>query len=439
MACLSDLDVAAFLAGGLEPGDLHRVTRHLLAGCPDCRSRVVAAASHSPEPDEAYDASITRARRAVRKLEPRLKRDKERLANGVAMVQERGFMGLTWPERSSFRIVHVEVLLQLSFDLRYRNPKEMLRLAETTRFAMEQTDHPVRYGEALHFDLRARVWAELANAYRVNEWFQQAEDALETARVLFGQGTGDPMLAARIDDLEASLRKAQRRLDEAGRLLDRVYRSYMKIGERHLAGRALVSRGITLGLLKRSSEAIRSLKKAIALIDATRDPQLLAAAHHAILKTLVDSGRYAEAGKLLLESDLRRKFAGDPLNLLRLRWVEAKILAGRGRLKDAEMVLAEVRYGFLEHKLAYVAAVAGLDQAEVVLRQGKEVHRLACDILARFEEHAVDSEAVQALMMYEVMCAKGVATVKLTRTIRDFVEQIPDNPRKRFDGLMLLG
>src|SRR5688572_22637577 len=121
MACLSDLDVAAFLAGGLEPGDLHRVTRHLLSGCPDCQSRVVAAVSHTPEPDEAYDACITRARRAVRKLEPRLKRDKERLANGVAMVQERGFMGLTWPERSSFRMVHVEVLLQLSFDLRYRD------------------------------------------------------------------------------------------------------------------------------------------------------------------------------------------------------------------------------------------------------------------------------------------------------------------------------
>jgi hypothetical protein len=174
-------------------------------------------------------------------------------------------------------------------------------------------------------------------------------------------------------------------------------------------------------------------------MDAKRDPQLVASAHHCLLNALVGAENYTQAGKLLLESDLRRKFAGDPLNLLRLRWVEAKILAGRGRLKDAEMVLAEVRYGFLEHKLAYVAAVAGLDQAEVVLRQGKEVHRLACDILARFQEHAVDSEAVQALMMYEVMCANGAATERLTRTIRDFVEQIQDNPRKRFDGLMLLG
>lgn len=437
MACLSDLDVEAFLAGKLAAGDLHRVTRHLLSGCPECRSRL--AATEAPEPDDVYDACITRARRAVRRLEPRLQRDKERLAKGFPLIREKGFKGLTWAEYRPFKVVHVEILLRLSFEQRYSSPREMLRLARAARFAVEETDHPMFYTEALHFDLRARVWGELANAWRVNENFEEAEKALETARELLEQGTGDPMLAARIDDLEASLRRAQRRLDEAGRLLDRVYRAYSKIGERHLAGRALMSKGIVLEIDKKPEEAIRSLKKAITLIDSERDPQLHAAAHHSILKTLVDSERYAEAGKLLLESDLRRKFASDPLNLLRLRWVEAKILAGRKRWKDAEIVLAEVRQGFLEHKLAYVAAVAGLDQAEVMLRQGKRVHDLACDLIARCEEHAVDPEAVQALSVYEVLCANGFATVRATRLVREYIEQFEDNPGRRADILRLLG
>ncbi|HVG07124.1 MAG TPA: hypothetical protein VNM67_05420 [Thermoanaerobaculia bacterium] len=439
MDCLSDLDVAAFLTGELAAGDLHRVTRHLLGGCAECRSRLTAAAAPAPELEKVYDACITRARRAVRRLEPRLQRDKERRESGVSMLRERTFGELTWPEYRSFQMVHVEVLLQLAFELRYRDPREMLRLAKAARFAVEETGHPVRYGEALHFDLRARVWAELGNAYRVNEGFQEAEEALETARSLCEQGTGDPKLAARIDDLEASLRKDQRWLDEASRLLGRVYRAYLKIGERHLAGRAMMSRGIILEIDKKPREAIRCHRKAIALMDAARDAQLVAAAHHCLLNALVGAASYVEAGKLLLASDLRRKFAGDPLNLLRLRWVEAKILAGRGRLKDAEMVLAEVRYGFLEHKLAYVAAVAGLDQAEVMLRQGKEIHRLAGDILARFEEHAVDPQAVQALMLYEVLCANQVATVRATRTVRDYIEQVQDNPGRRFDELLLHG
>ena len=424
MACLSDLDVAAFLAGGLEPGDLHRVTRHLLSGCPDCRSRLTAAEPR--EPDEVYDACITRARRAVRRLEPRLQRNKERLEKGLPLIRETHFKGLTWAEYRPLKVVHVEILLQLSFELRYSKPWEMLSLAKTARFALEETDHPVHYSEALHFDLRARVWAELANAYRVNEYFQEAEEALGTARSLVEQGTGDPMLAARIDDFEASLRKDQRRLDEASRLLDRVHRAYMKIGERHLAGRALMKKGIILEIEYKPDEAIRCHRKAINLMDADRDPQLVASALQCILNALVGAERFAAAGKLLLESDLRRKFAGDPLNLLRLRWVEAKILAGRGRLKDAEMVLSEVRHGFLEHKLAYVAAVAGLDQAEVRLRQGKEVHKLTCDIIARCEEHAVDPDALQALMVYEVLSEHGSATIRATQHVREYLEQFKD-------------
>lgn len=159
-----------------------------------------------------------------------------------------------------------------------------------------------------------------------------------------------------------------------------------------------------------------------------------------MLKTLADWGRYAEAEKLMLESGLRQKFANDPLNLLRLRWVEAKILAGHDRLEDAERALAEVRVGFHEHQLAYVAAVAGLDQAEVMLRQGKEVHGLARDILARFREHEVQPEAIQALLAYEVFCSEKAVTVTVTQRIRDFLGRLQDHPGMRFDlGLVLFG
>jgi tetratricopeptide (TPR) repeat protein len=446
MAHLSDCDVEGFLAGSLAGDDLRRVTRHLLSGCGGCQAQVAGAvpagglwSTSKAEPDDVYDACIDRARRAVRKLEPRLKRDKERLKSGIALLHERWFGDLTWPERRSFWDVHVEVLLQLSFEARYRNPVQMVELARSAQQTADRAEKKP-YGEALQTDLRARAWAELSNAWRVNEMFKNAETSLAQARSLSEQGTGDPLLEIRIDDFEASLRKAQRRFEEAISLLDRVHRAYLRLGERHLAGRALMSKGINLELSGKPAEAIRSLQQAISLIDAERDPQLVATVHHSLLKTLVDCGRFQEAGRLLLQSGLRQKFADDPLNLLRLRWVEAKIMAGHGRLDDAQEALAAVHRGFHQRGLHYVAAVAGLDLAEVMLRLDKktEAHCLAVDLYNTFQERRIDIEAQRALMTFEVVCSCQAATPKIARRIGDFLDRRQHNPTLLFEPIGIL-
>jgi tetratricopeptide (TPR) repeat protein len=438
MAHLSDRDVEGFLAGALTGDDLRRVTRHLLAGCEDCRARLPWIQSKA-EPDDVYGACIDRARRAVRRLKPRLKRDKERRETGVALLRERWFGQLTWPERRSFWEVHVDVLLEISFEERYRNPLKMLEIAQT---AQQIADRPeeARYGEALHADLRARAWAELGNAWRVNESFEKADTALERARALLEEGTGDPLLAIRIDDFEASLRKAQRRFSEAVALLNRVHRAYLRLGDRHLAGRALMSKGITLEVANQPLEAIESHRKSLNFMDSERDPQLVATAHHCLLNALVTAERYGEAGELLLQSGLRQKFAGDPLNLLRLRWVEAKILAGHGRLEDAQEVLWAVYLEFHKRGLDYVAAVAGLDLAEVMLRQDKktEAHCLAVDLYNTFQEQKIDVEAQRALMTFEVVCGYQAATPEMARRMRDFLDRRQHNRTLRFEPLQVL-
>ncbi|HEX3129054.1 MAG TPA: tetratricopeptide repeat protein, partial [Thermoanaerobaculia bacterium] len=242
------------------------------------------------------------------------------------------------------------------------------------------------------------------------------------------------------DDFEASLRKAQRRFDEAVALLEQVYRAYLRLGERHLAGRALMKRGITLELSGKSDEAIRSLQQAVSLMDADRDPKLLAAAQHSLLKTLVDCGRLKEASRLLLQSGLRQKFADDPLNLLRLRWVEAKILAGHGRLENAEEAFRAVYWGFHQRELHYVAAVAGLDLAEVLLRQAKhaEAHALAVDLYDTFQERRIDVEAQRALMTFEVVCSVQAATPTIARRIGEFLDRRQHNPTLLFEPLGIL-
>lgn len=446
MAHLSDSDVEGFLAGGLNRDDLRRVTRHLLSGCGDCRGRLrVAEPARAlwslgrAEPDDVYDACIDRAWRAVRKLQPRLKKDKERFQRGLDLLHERWFGELTWPERRSFWEMHVEILLELSFEERYRDTVKMVELART---AQQIADRPerARYGEALHKDLRARASADLGNAWRVNEYFDRAEACLEMARSLAEEGTGDPLLAIRIDDIEASLRKDQRRFDEAVTLLEQVYRAYLRLGESHLAGRALMSKGITLGIAGHHLKAVEAHRKSLKLMDPERDPKLVATTQHGLLHALVAAGKYSEAGRLLLQSGLRQKFADDPLNLLRLRWVEAKILAGHGRLESAEEAFRSVYWGFYKRELHYVAAVAGLDLAEVLLRQDKhtEAHALAVDLYNTFQERRIDVEAQRALMTFEVVCSVQAATPKIARRIGDFLDRRQYNPRLLFEPLRIL-
>jgi hypothetical protein len=60
---------------------------------------------------------------------------------------------------------------------------------------------------------------------RVNERYSEAESALLFARALREDGSGDPLLYARLKEVEGSLRKDQKRLPEAACLLSGSLRS----------------------------------------------------------------------------------------------------------------------------------------------------------------------------------------------------------------------
>ncbi len=449
MGHLTESDVEDFLNGDLASADRQRVVRHLVTGCAVCGSRIfgeIPDGMFAPPglrlEESAYDSAIDRAFRMARRLARRWDADQERLSRGLAWVHEKnGLLSELAPPqaRTILPWIRVEILLQLSFETRHRDPARMLDLAQ---HAQEEADRieTTPYGPGFLSDLRTRTRAELANALRVNELYRQADLALWHARRLLEQGSGDLMLQARLDDIEGSLRKDQRQYREAGALMDEAYRTYLRLGERHLAGRVLVKKGLCLRLAGRPHDAVRVLRQALDLVDGARDPKLAASVRHNLLDSLVDAERLAEAGQVLFESDLRQVFADDPQSLLRLRWVEGKLLALRGRLADATRVLAEVRAGFRSHGLEYVAAVAGADETALLLRQGlkKEAHLLAMDLWRTFSRLGIHEEAERALRFLEIACRGQVATPELAEGISRFLDHAENDRRLRFDPTRLL-
>jgi tetratricopeptide (TPR) repeat protein len=441
MGHLRKRDLEALLGARPGPTGRRRAVRHLIAGCAECGSRVCGSAS--AEEDAVYDACLDRARETARAWGDLWREEREKRERGLALVRAKGWAKLTRQERLSLAEgwAGVEILLEVSFEARYRDPGKMLRLAREARAAAERLDTAV-YGERQVADLQARVLAEVANALRVNERFDSARETLKKARALLERGTADPMIHARIDDVDGSLWKDERYLTDAEDLFASACRRYLRLGERHLAARILVNRGICRFVAGRPLEAARLLRKAVPLLDAERDPQLIDTAQHNLLFALADAGEFREAGELLLQSGLRRKFADDPLNLLRLRWVEAKILAGRGRLEDAEKALRDVRASFRIRRLELVATVAGLDLGKVLLQQGRldVLYLLVVELRAVADAFRLPKAVSDALATLEVVCQYRKVTVPMVEKVRAFVQRLEHDPDFTWTPeLMLVG
>lgn len=293
-----------------------------------------------------------------------------------------------------------ESLIARSQACRHQDPEQMVLLAERAAAIAADLD-PLFYGPELTADLRARCLAELGNAHRVADDLEAAERSLRHAGEESARGTQDPLLLARIMDLTASLRGAQRRFGEALELLDAVYRLYESHGDRHNAGRALISKGLYTGYDNNPEEAVNLLSTGLTLIHPASDPKLVISAVHNLITFLADGGRFRQAQRLLRRARPAYDAEGDRLNLIKLHWLEGKIAAGLGRLRRAELLLKQARQELEATGLHYHAALVSLDLAAVWLGQGKtaETRTLVENLVATFRARRIAREALAALVL----------------------------------------
>ncbi|HVT16657.1 MAG TPA: tetratricopeptide repeat protein [Thermoanaerobaculia bacterium] len=430
------------MCGKLSPGELRSALLHFLNGCAPCSAKFGAlldlaegspAALRAggkeivPSGSERYDAAIDRAFAVARRHHARLARERASVRRGLTpyLLSPGGlatFLGRHASRRQGWALC--EVLIEASHEVRFDDPRHMLLLALLAKTVAERSSGR-RYGLPAVKDLQAAAWAELGNAERVNDRLEDAMEAMDVALAKWEEGTGDPLLLARILDLTAMLYSAQRRFAEAQELLERVHRLYLDLGEDHLAGRVLVNLAISANYSGDSQEALRLLRQAVSLIDAHRDPKLAVIAKFNLMDFLVDAGEFREARRLLLTSGLRAALGSDRLNLAKLRWNEAKIAAGLGDLSRAETAFLQTREQFTGLDLPYKAALVSLDLAEVWLRQGKarQVGSLVEEILATFRALRIGREAVASLILLSEACRLNRVTVGLVQEVVSFLSE----------------
>jgi tetratricopeptide (TPR) repeat protein len=394
----------------VEEGALRasRVARQALTAA------VLRSRAH-PGEDYPEASSLAPARRRAAELVASLRK---------LTVQERLAVVRLEPEYQSWAVC--EQACEESVRQASRNIESAAAWARLAREIADRVPGP----EGWRYRIRGYACGPGANILRVSGELKASEAAFEEAKRLWQEGADslgvlDP---GRLLDLEASLRKDQRRTDEALALLEEA----ASVG--HCPERALILKGITLEKMGEYERAVATLLRATALVERHADPRQWNILHFNLSVNYCHIGRYNDAVELLPQMRELAAELGDGIDLWRMTWLEGRAAAGLGRPWEARQLLREARRNFAAHRMSYDVALALLEEAALLLDQGRtaEAKVLAQELTEVFESKGVHREALVALRLFQEAVERETATAELARRVLRFLFRARHDQDLRF-------
>lgn len=282
--------------------------------------------------------------------------------------------------------------------------------------------------------LQGYAWAHVGNALRVASDLPGAGEALLKAREFWSkgaEGSALPLEESRLLDLTASLRRDQRRFEEAIDLLEKA----SKVASRTSIVRILTKKAFTLEQKGDYWGAIKALKEVEPYIGEIREVRLLFAVRFNLLVKLLHVGEAAEAISLLEDVRSLAIELRNDIDLLRVLWLEGRITASCGPSEQAVATLEQVRIGFLSREIGYDAALVSLELAALHLEQGnmEKVKCLARQMIPVFGCQGVHREALVALKLFWEAAEGDVATTELAGRVLTFLVRARHDPLLQFE------
>jgi tetratricopeptide (TPR) repeat protein len=409
-----------FLEDALSEPASRALQRHVLI-CPLCEERLTAllpGPASPPPPDNGH-----------RGLIQRLRGEASELWKELELLDQEARRTLIWdsPRYQTWGLF--EHLVDLSQTAVLEEPRKAEALL---RLALDVSEQLVRqeYGPGAVEAAKTRAWTHLGNALRVLGDFRQAEQAFQTAELFFARSWLDPVDEARLLELKAALRRAQRRFDEALELLDASLGVFREVNEPHHQGRVLMTKGLTLQYRGEFEAAIGCFRTSLLLLDSDREPRLITMSQYNLVNCMYDSGLIAEAAALIPEVRRMAERVGKGADLLRVRWMEGRVAAATGRPAEARKAFLEVREEFLANSLAFDAALVSLDLATLNLKEGRldETKSLAQEVIPVFRSRDVYREALAALIVFQQAAEMEQLTLALVEEVADYLKRARGNP-----------
>ncbi len=389
------------------------------------RHRTTRLGDLCPAPN-SYEAALTRAEKRLKTWEALYERER---AESVGLVTE---LLSHPPERQELILRNnkryvtwgvLERLLDRSWEQRFESSERAEHLAHLALLVTDRLDAS-RYSAESIEDMRARAWGYIGNARRIRAELTGATQAFAMAFNHLRHGTREPIEYASLLDLQASLRRAQRRFLDALRLLRHAFDLFEAVGDRHRAGRTLLGIETVLNYAGYPEKGIPLLYKAIELIDASQEPRVLVCAWHNLIDSLVDAGRHLEARRLL--SRAQPFFVRFPeVEKSRSEWLSGKIALGLRQDEEAETLLLRARAGFLAEDAPFEVAMISLELSILYSRQGRtqELKELAAEMMQFFSSRQIHREAAAALAFWKHAVDTETAGLDLATRLLAFVKR----------------
>jgi tetratricopeptide (TPR) repeat protein len=433
-------------------GREHRAIVEHVVGCPHCQVRLRALPDPVPEPvskgspkvlgwakPSEYDATLERSARGLRSHEALLGKERSEAPSLYVELMAHPASKREFLLRNSTRFHtwgFLELLIQRSWETTIESPSYAEELGRLALLVSECLRLDL-YRSELVEDLRARAWAYIANAQRVQSDLWEAERSFERAAYHLKQGTRELLERAIFLDLKASLLRDQRQFEAALRMLRRAISIFLQEGQDHRASRSLLKLSTVYNYSGRGEECVPVLYEALALIDPEQEPRLLLSAWHNLSFVLAELGRFLEAQSVYRKArPLYRDFP-DAWTQNRRKWLRGKILQGLGQSAQAEALLLAARDGFVAEGVPYDAALVSLELAILYAGQGRtaELKRLAREMVPVFESRNIHREALAALTFLKQAVEAEQASFMLVDRVVAFLKRAWWNPELRFEGV----
>jgi tetratricopeptide (TPR) repeat protein len=421
----------AYSRGDLPLGIVAKMSfEHLAELCPRCRKALQAVQDEltlspsAPMVEAVLKSTLGELKRQHRQAE----KDFREL---LALPQETRLKKIVQGRRR-FKGSHLVHLLLNEAEQEFtRNPGEAKNLVHAAHKVVRHSP-----AELSAVETEALVYAFLGNAYRAAGELRHAEGYFANSRKFVRQNAvRDPAILARIDELEGSLRKDQRRFGEAEEMLSRALILYgMSGGRSGEMGRVLVNLGDLHFVQGKIVMAVEMTRLALQLLSPNSHARLYTMARYNLALQLSERGEHGEAADIL-ESDAEQLAQmPEPWVQLRLFCVRAKIAVARGDLAAARSLFEEARSGFIHEGIAFDAAIVSVELALVHLRTGNlaAVKVLAEEIVAVFQAQDVHREVMAALLLFREAARREALSDRFAEDLAAYLKRARENPELRF-------